>query len=84
MKTKTTWKTLAGLALAAGVWRKFSEDLPVHAGPPGTACGLTYSEIQTKLNQIETDWSLGLYTRSEYLTRRNAMQKCLSELMEAA
>jgi len=29
MKKKTTWKTLVGLVLAAGAWRKFSEDLPI-------------------------------------------------------
>jgi len=38
MKKKTSWKTLAGLALAAGAWRKFSEDLPIDGviiPPPG-------------------------------------------------
>jgi len=30
MKKKTSLATLAGLALAAGAWRKFSEDLPIH------------------------------------------------------
>jgi len=29
MKKKTSLATLAGLALAAGAWRKFSEDLPI-------------------------------------------------------
>jgi len=29
MKKKTNWKTLAALALAAGAWRKLSEDLPI-------------------------------------------------------
>ena len=29
MKKKTGLVTLAGLALAAGAWRKFSEDLPI-------------------------------------------------------
>ena len=29
-KKKTSWKTLAGLVLAASAWRKFSEDLPIH------------------------------------------------------
>ena len=45
---KTSWKTLAGIALAAGAWRKFSMDLPIHdlipeeVGPPRLAppqCG---------------------------------------------
>ena len=30
MKKKLTWKTAAGLILAAGAWRRLSEDLPVH------------------------------------------------------
>jgi len=30
MKKKTNWKTWTGLLLAAGAWRKFSEDLPIH------------------------------------------------------
>jgi len=29
MKKKTSLLTLAGLAAAAGAWRKFSEDLPI-------------------------------------------------------
>ena len=29
MKKKTSLATLVGLALAAGAWRKFSEDLPI-------------------------------------------------------
>jgi len=29
MKKKTSWKTFAGLLLAAGAWRKFSTDLPI-------------------------------------------------------
>jgi len=29
MKKKTSWKTAAGLILAAGAWRRFSEDLPI-------------------------------------------------------
>ena len=28
-KKKTSWKTIAGLVLAASAWRKFSEDLPI-------------------------------------------------------
>jgi len=32
MKKKTSLATLAGLALAAGAWRKFSEDLPINGG----------------------------------------------------
>jgi len=83
VKEKSSWKTLAGLAVAALAFLRLSVELPIHA-VPGTACGLTYSEIQAKLNQIETDWGLRLYTRTEYLARKNAMQKCLSELMEAA
>ena len=40
MKKKTSWKTWAGLILAAGAWRRFSEDLPIgdlipdELGPP--------------------------------------------------
>jgi len=83
MKKKTGVATLAGLALAALAFLRLSKDLPIHV-VPGTACGLTYSEIQTKLNQIEIDWGLRLYTRSEYIARKNAMQDCLSQLMEAA
>ena len=30
MKKKLTWKTAAGLILAAGAWRRLSEDLPIH------------------------------------------------------
>jgi len=29
MKEKTSWKTLAGLVLAVGAWRRLSEDLPI-------------------------------------------------------
>jgi len=29
MKKKTSWKTLAGLVLAVGAWRRISEDLPI-------------------------------------------------------
>ena len=29
MKKKLTWKTAAGLILAAGAWRRLSEDLPI-------------------------------------------------------
>jgi len=29
MKKKTSWKTLAGLILAASAWRRLSEDLPI-------------------------------------------------------
>jgi len=84
VKKKSSWKTLAGLAVAALAFLRLSVELPTYAAPPGKACGLTYNEIQAKLNQIETDWGLRLYTRSEYLARKNAMQKCLRELMEAA
>jgi len=30
MKIKTTWKTIAGLAAAAGAFLKFSENMPIH------------------------------------------------------
>jgi len=30
VKKKTSWKTWAGLVLAAGAWRRLSEDLPIH------------------------------------------------------
>jgi hypothetical protein len=30
MKKKTSWKTFAGLALAAGTWLKIAEDVPIH------------------------------------------------------
>jgi len=84
MKKKTGVATLAGLALAAFAFLRLSKDLPIHAPPPGTACGMTYTEIQAKLNQIEIDFKKGLYTLDEYGRRKDAMQKCLSELMEAA
>ena len=29
-KKKTSWKTLAGLVLAAATWRSIAEDLPIH------------------------------------------------------
>jgi len=29
MKEKPSWKTFAGLILAAGAWRRLSEDLPI-------------------------------------------------------
>jgi len=29
-KKKTSWKTLAGLVLAAATWRAIAEDLPIH------------------------------------------------------
>ena len=29
MKEKTSWKTLAGLVLAVGAWRRISEDVPI-------------------------------------------------------
>jgi len=29
MKKKTSWKTFAGLILAAGAWRRLSTDLPI-------------------------------------------------------
>jgi len=49
MKKKTSWKTWAGLILAAGAWRRLSTDLPIDgviippaeeppAGPP-PVCG---------------------------------------------
>jgi hypothetical protein len=46
MKKKTSLWTLAGLVLAAGAWRKFSEDLPIDGviippaeRPPAPTCG---------------------------------------------
>jgi len=81
---KTGLATLAGLALAALAFLRLSKDLPIYAPPPGTACGMTYTEIQAKLKQIDIDFEKGLYTLDEYGRRKDAMQKCLSELMEAA
>ena len=43
-KKKTSWKTIAGLVLAASAWRKFSEDLPIHGVtivPPTEGHGVT-------------------------------------------
>jgi len=84
VKKESSWKTLAGLAVAALAFLRLSVELPTYAAPPGKACGLTYNEIQAKLNQIEIDWQKGLYTLDEYSRRKVAMQKCLRELMEAA
>jgi len=84
VKKKSSWKTLAGLAVAALAFLRLSVELPTYATPPGTACGLTYNEIQEKLKQIEINFTNGLYTLDEYGRRKDAMQKCLRELMEAA
>jgi len=39
MEKKTSWKTFAGLLLAAGAWRRFSVDLPIDGAivPPDDA-----------------------------------------------
>jgi len=41
MKKKTSWKTLAGLALAVATWSKIAEDLPIYADviPDQPQCG---------------------------------------------
>jgi len=47
MKKKTSLATLAGLALAAAAWRKFSEDLPIYGDvitPPDPRLPTQYTE----------------------------------------
>jgi len=83
MKKKTSLATLAGLALAAGAWRKFSEDLPIDGViiPPGPTEVCAYPNIQ--LNQInmrllnlEQDFEEGRITRAYYDAEYNKLQVC--------
>jgi len=80
-----SWKTFAGLGLAAAVLLRLSAELPIHGfiDPTARACGMTYVEIQTKLEQIEIDYKNGLYTASEYIRRRKTLLDCRDQLMTA-
>ena len=84
MKTKTTWKTLAGLALAAGVWRKFSEDLPIYGPvPPAEVCAypnLNRLQIDLRLLNLEIDYDKGQITRVYYDAEYNKLRLCRSLL----
>jgi len=91
VKQKTSWKTLAGLGTAAAVWLTFSKDFPVvtgligppyeEPGEPPKACGKTWVEIQTILNEIEIDWKAGKLTIDQYLERRDKWTTCRLELV---
>jgi len=83
MKTKTTWKTLAGLALAAGAWRKFSEDLPIHAVPPAEVCAypnLTQRQLDDRLLNLEIDLSNGIITLDQFYAEEKRLNYCRSLL----
>lgn len=91
VKKKTSWRTLAGLGAAVAAWLTFSKDFPVvtgligppyeEPGEPARACGKTWVEIQTILNEIEIDWKAGRLTIEQYLGRRDTWTKCRLELV---
>ena len=81
MKKKTSWKTLAGLALAAATWLKLSESLPIDGviGPPEKKCAypnLTYQQLQLRLFSLDVNYEEGKVTRKYYDAERAKLIYC--------
>jgi len=81
-----SWKTLVGVALAAGAWRKFSTDLPIDGviiPPPAEVCAypnLTRIQIDLRLLNLEIDYEEGRITRVYYDAEYNKLRLCRSLL----
>lgn len=88
-KKKTSWKTLAGLVLAAATWRSIAEDLPIHdIIPPDTGdikpdCG----PDSQPMRYFDTDvdkWSWRCVPKGTVLCQRGYVwdtktQQCIPE-----
>jgi len=80
MKTKTNWKTFAGLALAAGTWLKLAGDFPIDPlVPPTEVCAypnLRLNDINLRLLNLEIDYDEGRITRAQYDAEYAKLQVC--------
>jgi len=77
------WDTL-GVLTALVAWRTVSVDLPISTSRTDVkACGLTYVEIQTKLNQIEIDWKAGRLTADQYTKDLAYWMNCRQQVQRA-
>jgi len=84
MKTKTTWKTLTGLAVAAAAFLKLSEDLPIHGPvPPAEVCAypnLNRVAIDSRLLNLELDYSNDVITQAYFFAEEKKLLHCRSLL----
>jgi len=96
MKQKTTWKTLAGLGVAAVAWTSLSKNLPkgvlipeVPPGPPPKeypyVCpfpytNLTFLQLQGKLEGLEMDFKAKRISQDQYDSHFGVIQTCLGLL----
>jgi len=95
MKEKTTWKTLAGLGIAAAAWRSLTGGLPAEGFfPPkdepkddrnGPACpfpytNLTFLQLQGRLEGLEMDFKAKRISQSQYDSHFGVIQTCLGLL----
>jgi hypothetical protein len=95
MKKTTSWKTFAGLALAAGTWLKLSgakpaepeedkEDETPKDETPKEACirwygNLTWHQYQDKLLNLDIEYEKGRMDKAIYESRRYRLLYCRNQ-----
>jgi len=90
MKKKTSWKTFAGLALAAGTWLKLSGAAPAEPEEkkkdetPKEACirwygNLTWIQYSEKLRLLDVAYERGRMDRAIYDARRSRLLYCRNQ-----
>jgi len=87
MKKKTTWKTFAGLAVAAGTWLKLSGAAPEEKKKdetPKEACirwygNLTWVQYSEKLRLLDVEYEKGRMDRAIYEGRRSRLLYCRNQ-----
>ena len=89
MKKKTSWKTLAGLALAASAWLKLSDAAPEPEKKkpketPKEYCireygNLTWQQYQLKLFNLDVAFEEGRLDRAIYDARRWGLVYCRNQ-----
>ena len=90
MKKKTTWKTFAGLAVAAGTWLKLSGAAPAEPEEkkkdetPKEACirwygNLTWIQYSEKLRLLDVEYEKGRMDRAIYEGRRSRLLYCRNQ-----
>jgi len=90
MKKKTSWKTFAGLAVAAGTWLKLSGAAPAEPEEkkkdetPKEACvrwygNLTWQQYQTKILNLDIEYEEGRMDKAIYEGRRSRLLYCRNQ-----
>ena len=90
MKKTTSWKTFAGLALAAGTWLKLSGAAPAEPEDkkeeetPKEACirwygNLSWQQYQTKILNLDIEYEEGRMDKAIYNARRSRLLYCRNQ-----